>query len=641
MAQQYELSLYDYWRVIRRRKFILFFTFAAVMISTWIFTNMQIQIYQSIAMVKVESTLIVPGVATESMGWDILTALNTEVKIIKSAIVAERVANKLGLLLPDMKKDVIDSIVQNIQNKISASRVGDTNLMQITATSSDRKETAKLANATAEVYIEKGIEDRSRRAKELRSFIGTQLAEAEKKLKESEDKERKFIEINRVAGVGGYMATNLLNLQSRRRDLLKQYTEQHPDVIQVDRQIKMIEEQMRSLPKEELEYARIRREVKLNENLYSLLAQRYKEAEISEADRVQSAFIVSQAVEPHSPIRPNRATNFSAGTLLGIFLGIVFAFIIEHLDTSIGTIEDVETYLQSPVLGIIPHIEPEKRGNIISSQFKFLRSKDDIKLLRSKMIVYHSSRSPFVEAYHTLRTNIKVAKEEIIGGSTCILFTSSGVGEGKTLTALNFSLAASQIGIKTLLIELDLRRPSLHKIFGMQRVPGFTDCLLGKQQWQDVTRGTTDFLLGEIELERLLQTPGIENFKFINCGSIPSNPIDLLGSIKAGTIFSELRNNFELIIIDCSPVLLFADSLILSKYADGVVIVYKVGRIARGALKRARDQLMTVKAKLMGVILNDIKSTEMEPRYGYYYAYRYYSDSVSGSASGREKTPKT
>ncbi len=624
---QYELSLYDYWRIIKRRKFVIFFTFSVVMIFTWIFTNLQKKVYQAEAVVKVEPSLIIPGVSTESLGWDIFTALNTEVKIIKSAIVAERTAKKLGLITDNMSEEQKESIIGSIQTKVDAERIGDTNLIRIICTSDNPEETSKLANTTAEVYIEKGIEDRSRRARELREFIEKQMIDAEQKLKMSEEKLKRFTEQTGATGMGGYLAVRLVELQTEKADLLKRYTKEHPKVIEIDRQMKIIEEQMKTLPKEELEHARLTREVKLNEELYTLLAKRYKEAQISEADRVVTAHIVTPAVVPTVPIRPSKMKNLSIATIIGFFLGFVFALITEHIDTSIGTIEEVETYLQSPVIGIIPHIESEKEGVIktFRAGFRLLRRTENIEDIRSKLIVYHSAKSPFVEAYHTLRTNIKFAKEESIASGSKILFTSTGVGEGKTLTCVNFALAAAQVGIKTLYIELDLRRPLVHKIFGIRRIPGFSDCIMGAKHYSEVIRGTTDFLLGEVALEKLLHTPGLENFKLIPCGTIPMNPVDLLNSAFVGSIFKELSSQFELLVIDSSPVLLFADSLIVSKFVDSVILVYRVGRIARGAVKRAKEQLVNAKAKILGMVLNDIRATEMEPRYGYYYAYKYYS----------------
>jgi tyrosine-protein kinase Etk/Wzc len=620
-AIKYELNLYDYIRILKRRKFVFLTGIIAGLLFSIIYTNLQTPIYQAYAVVKIEPSLIIPGVSTEMLGWDMLNAVNTEVKVINSAVIAERTAKKLGLITDETPKDVASAIISSIQSKIQAERISDSNLVKIIATSSNKDEVAKLANTTAEVYIEKGIEDRTRRAKELREFIEKQLTDAEQNLRMSEEKLRKFTEETKTTGVGGQLAIELLTLQAKREELLKIYTEKHPDVVAINQKIKFIEEQLTKLPKEELEYARLTREVKLNEELYTLLAKRYKEAQISEADRVQTATIVTPAKPPSSPVKPNRITNLSLGGFIGFILGIIFAFIVEHLDTSIATIEEVETYLGLPVLGVIPHIEDKTKKR---HKFLFLGIKDEMSDVKNKLVIYHSAKSPYVETYHTLRTNIKFSQEHIETRGI-VLFTSAGIGEGKTLTSVNFALSSALAGIKTVYIEFDLRRPLVHRWFGINRVPGITDYILGRKMYEEIAHTTTDFLLGGIEVERIIATPGLENFVFIPCGNIPPNPVDLLSSPKTFEILSELKEKFELVVIDTPPVLLFADALILSKYATYVILVYRVGRIARGALKRAKDLLVSIKANLVGVVLNDIRAEEMEPRYGYYYAYKYYT----------------
>ncbi|MCX7716607.1 MAG: Wzz/FepE/Etk N-terminal domain-containing protein [Endomicrobia bacterium] len=621
-AIKYELNLYDYWRIIKRRQFIIFVVVISTLLFSWIYTNLQTPVYQSVAVVKIEPSLIIPGVATEMLGWDMLNAVNTEVKIINSAVIAERTAKKLQLISDFTDEQTKQSIIFSIQAKIRAERVADSNLVRIIAVSSNKEETAKLANATAEVYIEKGIEDRTKRARELREFIEKQLIDAEKTLKESEEKLRKFTEETKTTGVGGQLAVELLSLQAKKTELLKIYTEKHPEVISITQKIKFIEEQLTKLPKEELEYARLTREVKLNEELYTLLAKRYKEAQISEADRVQTAFIVTPAVIPTKPVKPNLMTNLSLGGFIGIIIGLIFAFVVEHLDTSIATIEEVEMFLGLPVIGVIPHIEIK---DVRKSKFILGKSKDTtLETIKNKLVIYHSPKSPYVETYHTLRTNIKFSQEHIETRGV-VLFTSSGIAEGKTLTSVNFALAAAIAGVKTLFIELDLRRPSVHRWFGINRVPGFTDCISGRKNLEEILHTTTDFLLGGIEVDRIITTPGLENFSFISCGNIPPNPVDLLSSSSTAELILQLKEKYELVVLDTPPVLLFADSLILSKYATYVVLVYRVGRIARGALKRAKDMLASIKANVVGVVLNDIRAEEMEPRYGYYYAYKYYS----------------
>jgi tyrosine-protein kinase Etk/Wzc len=619
---QYDLNLHDYWRIVKRRRWIILLTAVSVLGSVAVFTNLQVPVYEAASTVKVEQSMSIPGVQTAEAAayYDTYTALNTEVKIIKSALVSELTARRLGIITDATPVAQKEAVIADIQGKIEAERVGETNLITIAAKSSDAEETARLANATAEVYIQKGIEDRNRRARELRQFIETQMQEAETKLKTSEDRLRDYTERSGAKGIGGYLTTRLLDLQNRKSELLKKYTAQHPDVQRLTQQIASVEEQMKSLPAEELESARISREVTINEELYTLLAKRYKESQISEADRVQSAFIVTPAVRPTAPIKPNRPMNLAMGAFLGIFFGLILAIVIENLDTSIGTIEDVEKYLAIPVLGVIPriNIDPHSRATVSG------RKGDRSHLLRSKLIVYHASKSPFVEAYHTLRTNLKFTLPKPRGN--IIAFSSAGIGEGKSLTTSNFALAAAQSGIKTLLVESDLRLPSLHKIFGLPRDPGFSDCLIGTRPWTSVLRGTTDFLMSSMGMEKILQAPGIENLSVITSGQIPPNPIDLFNAAQIGTIFGEMAEQYDLIILDCPPILLFADTLILGTYASGVAIVYRVGKMARGALKRAKDQLVNVKVKPLGVVLNDLTSSDMEPHYGYYYySSKYYS----------------
>jgi capsular exopolysaccharide synthesis family protein len=616
---KYELNLFDYWRVVKRRKWVILFTVFVTLVFTWIFTKLQVHIYQSQVVIKIEPSLFVPGIATDTLGWDSYQAINTEVKIINSPVILERVAKNLGLIDINTPQKVVQEIVSSLQGKVKAERVTDSNLVKITVTSSEKHEVAQIATAVAEVYIQKGIEDRNRRARELREFVEKQLQDAERNLKFSEEKLREFTEKTKITGTGGQLAMELVELEGKKNELLKSYTENHPEVVEVSRKIKFIEDKLKKLPKEELEYARLVREVKLNEELYLLLSKRAKEAQISEADRVQSAFIVSPAVEPQFPVRPNLSSNLAVGFVVGLVLGLIFAFVMEHLDTSIATIEEVETYLGLPVVGIIPHIDVGQK-----QLFGFIKYNESLEDIKKRLVIYHSQKSPYVETYHTLRTNIKFSQEQT-ETKGIVLFTSSGVGEGKTMTAINFALSSAFAGIKTLFIELDLRRPFVHKIFGLNRVPGFTDVIVGRKTFNEVVHTTTDFLLGGIDVDKVLSIPGFENFSFITCGNIPPNPVDILSSSNTTEIFKQLRKNYDLIVIDTPPILLFADGLILSKIVDTVVLVYRVGQIPRGALKRAKDQLLSVKANLVGLVLNDIRADEMEPRYGYYYAYKYYA----------------
>lgn len=613
----YELNIQDYLRIIRKRRWIIGLTTVAVMGAVAFFTSMQVPEYQSSATVKLEPSLVIPGVAMDQSGWDMLTAINTEVKLIRSTLVAEQTARKLALITDQTPVTERDAAIGNVLRKISAERVGDTNLITISATSSDPGETARLANAAAEVYIEKGIADRNRRAREMMEFVKTQLDDAQVKLRTTEDTLKRYAERSGAKGIGGYIAVRLLDLQNKQSELLKKYTANHPEVIVLRDQIHALERQMGQLPAEELEYARLAREVSINEELYTLLAKRYKEAQISAADRVQSAFIITPASEPSRPLRPNRMINIAAGAVLGVFLGLILALVIENLDTSIGTIADIEKYLNLPVLGLIPHVEVPHRRRAEDHSARNA-------LAHAKLIVYHSPTSAYAESYHTLRTNMKYALRSVTD-TPAIAFSSAAMDEGKTLTASNFAIAAAESGIKTLLLESDLRMPSVHKVFGLPRDPGFSDCLIGKKHWRDVVRTTTDFVMSNLATDKFLHMPGIENLNVITSGPVPENPIVLFSGSAFGSILQEMKKEYQLIVLDCPPILLFADTMIAGTHANGTLIIYRAGKIARGALKRAMDQMTNLNVPLLGVVLNDIHASDVEPHYGYNDSSKYYA----------------
>jgi capsular exopolysaccharide synthesis family protein len=164
-------------------------------------------------------------------------------------------------------------------------------------------------------------------------------------------------------------------------------------------------------------------------------------------------------------------------------------------------------------------------------------------------------------------------------------------------------------------------------IFGLSREPGFSDCIIGTRKWQDVVRRTTDFLLSDLGAEKILSFPGIENLNLMTSGPMVANPMDLLSSAEFSRLIKEFSANYDLVVLDCPPILMFADAMITGTHTDGTIIVYQVGRMARYALKRAKDQLINVKVPVQGVILNNVRTSEISTDYGYgyNYSYKYYS----------------
>jgi capsular exopolysaccharide synthesis family protein len=312
------------------------------------------------------------------------------------------------------------------------------------------------------------------------------------------------------------------------------------------------------------------------------------------------------------------------GALMGLMAGLIAAFVLESLDISISTLEEIEKVVGVPVLGVVPHLGTEKRWDALKA--KLLRQQRyPTDAFRSLLLFHQSAKSPIIEVYHSLRSNVQSQRPDL---QTMVLtFTSTGVAEGKTLTATNFCLAAAHVGLRTLLIGSDIRRPVIHRVFGLPKQPGLMEVMAGKNEWREVIRGTVDYLMGEIDLDKLLTFSGIDNFKVMTSWTASSADIvNVFSSSRLPDFIKEIRPHFDLIVFDCPPVLLFVDAALIGAQTDGVILVYQAGKMARQALRRAKDQLISSKCNILGVILNDMQASEMGPGYAYYYGYGHYAE---------------
>jgi len=222
------------------------------------------------------------------------------------------------------------------------------------------------------------------------------------------------------------------------------------------------------------------------------------------------------------------------------------------------------------------------------------------------LITLKDSRSPISEAFRTLRTNIQYSS--IDKKIQVIVVTSSGPGEGKSTVSSNLAVAIAQSGYKTLLVDCDQRKPKIHKIFQISNFRGISDSLAGKSNYQDI-----------------LQKTEVENLNIITTGTKPPNPAELLASEKMRLFLDKLKDEFEYIILDTPPVLMVTDAQLLSRFADGVVLVVSSSEVERDAAKKAKELLEKVNAKILGVVLNKVKSSAR----GYYGRYNYYYSSDS------------
>jgi capsular exopolysaccharide synthesis family protein len=356
-----------------------------------------------------------------------------------------------------------------------------------------------------------------------------------------------------------------------------------------------------------IQYNILKREADTNRDLYKGLLQRMKEAGISAGITASNIQLVDEAELPIKTYKPNKGLNLILALIVGLFLGVGLAFFFEYLDNSVKTPEDVEQLVRLPFFGLVPQISHERRRRV-----------DKENSCPVELITFGHPKSMLSEAYRNIRTSILL--------SFCgkppkkIAISSPNPAEGKTTTTINTAIALSQTGARVLIIEADLRKPRIHRIFE-----------------QENGMGLSNFLSGNAELDSIIRQTEIPNLFYILSGPLPPNPSELLGSSLFKSMVESLGERFDHIVIDAPPILGFADSTVLSTCVDGTILVVQAGKTPRETLLRAKDVLSQVNARILGVVINrvNIRRGGYDGYGYYYYRYHYYY----GEKSKHEELP--
>jgi capsular exopolysaccharide synthesis family protein len=348
-----------------------------------------------------------------------------------------------------------------------------------------------------------------------------------------------------------------------------------------------------------IQYNILKRETDTNKELYKSLLQRMKEVGVSAGINPSNIQVLDHAEVPSSSYNPNAERNLLVAALMGLFLGVALAFFFEYLDNTIKTPEDVEQLVRLPSFGMVPEIANEK-----------LRRSENGNSYPVELVSYGHPKSILSEAYRNIRTSLLLSFSK--HPPKKIVVTSPSPLEGKTTTMINTAISLSQTGARVLIIDADMRKPRIHKIF----TNGMSD-----KKKNGV--GLSNFLSGHTNLWSVIHKSGLQNLYYIPSGPIPPNPSELLGSNLFKEMMQALSERFDHIVIDSPPVIGFADSVILASVSDGVILVVLGGKTSKEALQRAKDTILQVEAKILGVVINRVDLQRSE--YGYHY-YRYYYD---------------
>ena len=603
---------------------------------------------------------------------------------------------KTAAQFPDYKfREELDPALTSMVLSGTTLEIGiKSNIFKIKFIATDPTVAAGIANGIAETYVENNLEIKvkpyrdaaewlSARLVESRSRVGqtetrlqqyregkgitsfdkesvitqklqelmTQQVEAEGKRHEAEIKYRQIMSVidkpDLLTTVPDIMnnlviqslRTEELTLRRQISELSEKFGAKHPQIIKANSQLEMVKkninlearkmlnaakadyevarsrensirgaiagqkQEVLSLSRKAIDFNVIADESGSNKQFYELLLKKFQEASLSGGLNVSNIQIVDTAMVDGGPIKPKRAKNILLALLVGLFGGASLAFFLEYMDDTIKTAEDVDKVLKLPLLDIVPLTNPDK----------------------GPLFVLSDPKSNTAEAYRTIRTGIMLSSldEEPF---KVLLVTSAIPNEGKSTTAANLAVAMAQMGERVLLMDMDMRRHNLHDFFDIENSVGISDLIIDQSRLSNAVQ--------KIE--------AVPNLYVITGGTKASNPSELLGSDRMKALITGLRGKFDRIILDSPPLMAFSDSLVLSRLADGVVLVAWGSRTHSAAIQQAVQSLKGINARILGLVLNKIDLAR-HASYSYYSYYSYYYESKNDGRkkrSGKKGTEK-
>jgi succinoglycan biosynthesis transport protein ExoP len=443
----------------------------------------------------------------------------------------------------------------------------------------------------------------------------------------------------------GELEAKLIELRQKRALLLVEATEEAPEVKEVDQQITELDRQLKdmrsrksatlmtnlntryqqALAREQslrkafeqqraqtlsqneaaINYRIIQQEIETNKSLLNGLLQGAKENDVVLAGKPNNISIVDYALTPDSPVGPNRTRTVIVAFFLSIGLGLGVALFLEYLDDTVHSTQEVERTLHLPALAVIPSVNGATRRRVLPGTSALQKHTNGNGTSNAELLMNVDGRSPLAEAYRHLRTSVLLSTAGRAPKS--LLVTSSLPGEGKTTTAVNTAISLAQTGASVVIIDADMRRPRLQSIFDMRGHEGLSSILSS-----DVS---------EQEMLAMVTTDETSGLGILTSGPIPPNPAELLGSEQMRRLLAALQTKYAHVVIDSPPVSSFTDGVLISTMVDGVLLVVHGGRSSRHIVRRSKQLLNDVGAKIFGVVLNNVNLQSHD----YYYYQNYYS----------------
>jgi len=361
--------------------------------------------------------------------------------------------------------------------------------------------------------------------------------------------------------------------------------------------------------KEGIDITLLQQRLDNNNDLLNNLFKQQRENDVQAVGTGNNVSVADVAVTPEDPVAPRRLLSVMMAFIMSLVFGCGLALFLEYLDDTVRTTEDVENILRLPALAVIPTIDTAQKRKLLAAG---AGGENQNNPGRSELLISNDSRSALAEAYRQLRTSILLSTAGHAPKS--LLVTSSVPSEGKTTTAVNTAISLAQTGAKVLIIDADMRRPRLHGIFQVSNEHGLSSILSSQME--------------EDEMLDIIQHDDESNLYLLPSGAVPPNPAELIGSDQMSRMLKIMEANFTHVVVDSPPIASFTDGVLISAMVDGVLLVVHSGKSSRQVIKRARQLLGEVGAKLFGVVLNNVNLRSQDNNYYYqnYYSSYYNRD---------------
>ncbi len=352
-----------------------------------------------------------------------------------------------------------------------------------------------------------------------------------------------------------------------------------------------------------IQYGVLQRQAESSRNIYELLVKRFKETSLTEEMKTGNIRVVDRAEVPKAPVKPRKGLSLLLAAIVGLMGGVGLAFFVEHLDNSIKLPDEVKDDLGLAYLGPIPDFKPEAV----------------VEGVEPELVLVHSPKSTASESFRGIRTAVLFSSADV--PPQVLLITSAGPEEGKSLLVANLALTLALAGAKVLVIDCDLRKPRVHKLFGIGREKGLTSVLVGSADLA----------------ESIVASAAVPGLDILPCGPIPPNPAEIVGSKKLRNLIDGLKGQYQHILIDSPPVTAVTDALLLSQAVDSTILVIRAGVTPKPIVVNGLEQLRSVNAHVLGAVLNGIKTGKDSYYYYQYYYYYYGEDGERRKGTRRKK----